>query len=152
MCGGGGESTGTPYAVDPNQLSSFIQTGQGQKYKDLYNPGMAYAQFGDSVQAYDPNAGYDLGHVNRAGYDVSAMIGEFHQWQQSNAQTQQNWQNYATAVSANSGGQGDNAISVGPAVSQRKVLLGALANGGTNPTTPTPGLGTLGAASAGGGS
>lgn len=145
MAGGGGVSTGTAYDVDQEQLSSFMQSEQGKQYSDSYNPNNSYAKVGDSLQSYDPKKidSSALGLYRTVGQDVGPMLTAFQQWMKGNAQTQTNWQNYASAVNANEGGQGDNTITGGAAQGQRQVLLGALANAG-NPTSPTPGLGSMG--------
>lgn len=145
MSGGGGQSTATSYDIDKGQLAEFMKTGEGQKYAQLYNPKNNYAQIGDSIQSYDPDkiTGDHLSMYGKVGNDVIPLINAFKSWTTGVQQTKANWDNYATAVNANEGGQGDNTITAGAAVSQRKVLLGSLANAGS-PTTPTPGLGSMG--------
>ena len=137
---GSGTSSATPYSFDTSQLQAFIGTTAGQQYAGLYNPSSSYYQVGDSIQA--SSSANETG-AKTAGTDVTAMVQAYQNWVGSNNQTKTNWQAYADAVNANGGGEGDNTITQGAAVSQRNQLLGALANVG-QPTAPTPGLGSMG--------
>ena len=138
--GGGDNPTSTAYSVDEASLSQFIKSGQGAQYASQYTPGNTYYQISDGSY-------FTQGKDNSQGGYVTEMMNAYNSWKTGQNQSQANWQNYANIVNANEGGQNDNTITTGPAVSQRNDLLGALANAG-NPTTPTPGLGTFGVSAA----
>lgn len=128
-------------SASSGQLKAFTQSQAGAQYAALYDPNAVYSYDGNSsFLAYNPST--------KDQWDVSGFVNAFKTWNNSNQQTQTNWQNYSTAVGANQGGEGDNTITSGPAVSQRNSLLGALANAGRT-TAPTPGLAVMGAASNG---
>lgn len=145
---GGGSQTrqdaaGDPVAVDQATLAEFMRTKQGAQYAGSYLPGASYYQTQQGVKAYAPGfAGAASG-----GVDVSTMMADYTQWVTGMGVTKQNWQNYSDQAAKFEGGEGDQTITSGAAVSQRATLLAGLANVGT--TAPTPGLGALGAAKVG---
>lgn len=145
MSGNGGSSqtqdtAGEHLAIDPNSLAEFMQTAEGKRYAGSYTPGASYYQSQTGVKSYAP--GFTGSYSG--GTDVSAMMADYTQWVGGMAQTKQNWQNYADQAAKFEGGQGDQTITSGPAVSQRSTLLASLA--GPMPTAPTPGLGAMGVA------
>lgn len=153
MSGGGGgsdtqDTAGQPISIDPGSLAEFMQTQQGAAHVNSYIPGASYYQShtpqGEVVKAYAP--GFSGSYSG--GTDVSAMMADYTQWISGMAATKQNWQNYADQAAKFEGGQGDQTITAGAAVSQRSTLLGALANEGQ--TGPTPGLGSFGTIKAAG--
>lgn len=144
--------------IDKNQLSQFMQTQEGAQFSSAYDPKLSYARSGDKYAFYDPKVtGGNFNTMlnfdrNGNAVDATPMINAFKAWQAGNTQTQTSWQNYSNAVASDGGGQGESTITSGPAMGQRRQLLGALANAGNPvPTTPTPGLGNFGASIAPGG-
>lgn len=145
---GGGSQTqdaaGQPIAVDHNNLAEFMKTGQGQQYAGSYIPGASYYQShtdsGEVVKAYAP--GFN-GSASGGGSDASAMMAAYTAWTSGMSTTKANWQNYADTAAKFEGGQGDQTITSGAAVSQRSVLLGSLS--GVGGQSQTPSLGSLGA-------
>ena len=141
MSGGGSNTPTWSDASDINtassngQISAFLNSQAGQQYASLYNSSANYY--------YDGNSSFHA-VANGDEWDVSSFINAYKTWETGANLQQTNWQNYANAVNANEGGEGDNTITTGASQSQRNQLLGSLANGGNTPT-PTSGLGTLGA-------
>ena len=148
--GGNGASTPaiTLETPDTKKLETFLSTEAGKQYTPLYVQGAGFSRQGDTYyQAKQADtgapgvAGQSHGlKVDVVGRDVTAMMNAYQAWDAGNNQTQANWADYAKLASANSGGQGDQSITSGAAQSQRQVLLGTL----SSPTSPTPGLGTMG--------
>lgn len=136
----GADTVTAPYTKDTSQLGNFIQTAAGAQYASLYAPGATYTQVNSGAVLSSKNTN-KISSTDAQGTDVSAMLNAYQAWASGNAQAQTNWQAYADKANANAGGQGDQTITTGPAVGQRAQLLGALAG---QPTTPTPGLGSMG--------
>ena len=149
MSGGGGgtsQASGPPpqdvVPVDATQLAAFLNTQAGQQYSNVYRPGQTYVNTGSGTgaqvlvygaQGSDPNA------------NATAMLTAYTNWLAGNTQAQANWQNYANLANLNEGGENDQTITQGAAVSQKNAILGA----GAYPTNPppggaTPGLGSFG--------
>ncbi len=154
MGGGGSDApAASPYDIDKSQLSTFLRSGLGQQYAADYAPQNSYAAMGSSIFAYDPRdfqgqaSQFSLGQnlASSRSRDVTGFMTAYQAWLQGNQQSQNNWETYAQTVAANSGGEGDNTITEGPAQSQRNVLLGQLTNAGVEQPLQRPGLGSMGA-------
>lgn len=141
MSGGGGDSpVYTPKGYDPNDIASFMKTQNAAPFTPE-QLSMLHETFNvqQGPNPLAPMAPFKDGRWQPVNLD---MVNAFEGWVAANNQTKQNWNNYASLVNANQGGEGDSTITSGPAQSQRNQLLGALAGNVTK--TPTPGLGSFG--------
>lgn len=162
----GGSSSGTPQnntsvtgtassTYDPAQMKQFLNSAAGAQYASSWNP--AWTQVVPSAGNSTPGRWYaggqsapvpkgpfgGSGNYTTGQTDVTDAYNAFTAWQTEIAGTQANWQNYSNLANANEGGEGDNTITNGAAMSQRNALLGSLANAGNS--GPTAGLGIMGA-------
>lgn len=150
MGGGGSQANVSTYDVDQKKLQEFMNSGAGKAYAGQYDPNQVYEQDGKIVYSSRPGetmftqAGDErklpTDNPSRANRDVTTFMNAYQVWLKGDTQTAANWQDYAAAVDANKGGEGDNTITEGAAMSQRQQLLGTLAN----PNVPATGLGTYG--------
>lgn len=140
--GGSGSDTVSPPGqkinLDSNLMNGYLGSKSGSAYAGQYDPSAIY---------YQNDNGTYFSMKNGSISDVTGLIKGYQAWTASNDVTNKNWQNYANAVNANEGGQGDQDITSGAAQGQRQVLLGALANAG-NPTSGSAPIGTVEAGNA----
>jgi hypothetical protein len=140
---------------DPTGVAQFANTGTGQKWtpqqiQGLYTAyGIVPAGAGAPSSYVSANAGQGAGSVNTTNTAIDpALIAAYQEFTAGNSQTQQNWTNYSDLVNANEGGEGDTTVTAGAATSATSQALGSLAGVNVNaPTTPTTGLGSMGAQS-----